>query len=72
MQVSANSHNFRFRFKICQTVAGTSMTCQFHEFFRSNFGGILLLGSTVQHRGRRRHRRRGEPDGDGRGAASGQ
>ena len=37
-QVSANSHNFRcmqFIFKICQTVAGMSMICQFPTFFDS-------------------------------------
>jgi len=49
MQVSANSHNFRFRslcvlcftFKICQIVAGTCMIRQFHEFFNQIFGGFF-------------------------------
>jgi hypothetical protein len=34
----------RFRFKICQITAGTSMISRFHEFFNIVFGGILLYG----------------------------
>ena len=56
IHITSVSGCLRFTFKICQTVAGTSMTCQFHEFFRSHFGGILLLSSTVR-RWRRAHGR---------------
>ena len=32
-----------FTFKICQTVAGTSITIQFHIFLEFIFGGFLLF-----------------------------
>ena len=55
MQVSANSHNFRFRFlrftfKICETVAGTSTITQFHEFFNLIFGRFLQYDPTSSRR----------------------
>ena len=36
-----------FTFKICETVAGTSMIHRFHEFFESLFGGFFEFGPTV-------------------------
>lgn len=54
-QVSASSHNFRFRsfhslniFKICQTVVDISMISKFHEFSDLIFGGFLQIGPTVR------------------------
>jgi len=54
-QVSASSHNFRFRsfhslyiFKICQTVVDISMISKFHEFSNLIFGGFLKFGPTVR------------------------
>ena len=34
---SVSSHFMQFILKICQTVAGTGMSGQFHEFFKSDF-----------------------------------
>ena len=37
---SVSCHCLRFKTKICQTVAGISMTCQFHEFFNLILAGF--------------------------------
>ena len=49
-QVSADSHNFRFRSFhelhikfFCQTVASINVTNQFHNFFNIIFGGFLTV-----------------------------
>lgn len=57
-QVSASSHNFRFRsfhslniFKLCQTVVGISIISKFHEFSDLIFGGFLQIGPTEMYGG---------------------
>ena len=44
-----NHHYFRFQsfhafiFKICETVAGMSMTSQFHEYYESHFWRVFAI-----------------------------
>jgi hypothetical protein len=39
-----------FTFKICQTVAGTSMIRQFHEFLKSYFWRFFLIWPNIARR----------------------
>ena len=41
IHITSVSGCLRFTFKICQTVAGTSMISQFHEFFESRFWRVF-------------------------------
>ena len=41
--VSVSGHCMRFIFMICQTVAGISITSQFHEFCKSNFRRVFVI-----------------------------
>ena len=43
---SVSSHFMQFILKICQTVAGTGMTGQFHKFLKSNFYRFFPFGPT--------------------------
>ena len=44
---SVSGHSVHFIYKTCQIVAGTSIMCQFHEFFNLILAGFLTFGSTV-------------------------
>ena len=44
--VSVSDKGKNCKNKICQTVASISILGQFHEFFNTNFGWILLFGPT--------------------------
>ena len=44
-QVSVSGHSMSFIFLICQTVAGISMTSQFHELFNIIFGGFSVVST---------------------------
>ena len=41
--ISVSCHCKCCIFKMCQNVAAISITSQFHEFFNSNFGGLVRL-----------------------------
>ena len=41
--ISVSSHCKRFIFKIRQTVAGTSITSRFHDFFKSHFWRVFAI-----------------------------
>ena len=43
LQITSVSGCLRFTFKICQTVAGTSMIRWFHEFFESRFWRVFAI-----------------------------
>ena len=48
---SISGHWMHFVLKKCQTVAGISMTSEFHDFLDLIFGGFLPFGITVLQRG---------------------
>ena len=43
IHITSVSGCLRFTFKICQTVAGTSMIRRFHEFFESRFWRVFAI-----------------------------
>ena len=48
---SISGHWMHFVLKKCQTVAGISMTSEFHDFLDLIFGGFLPFGTTVHRLG---------------------
>ena len=45
--ISVSGDYIRIIFKICQTVAGISITSHFQDFFKSNFWRVFTLGPVV-------------------------